>query len=173
MQRDGKNLFVIMDGYSCNINCRKIYLLNDNGIIAFGLPDHTRNVLNPLDVGVFGPLKEKFRKILIHRKISKRKETSNGVFTILQLLCKSYHSCVNSRNSIENFRKTGIWNMDKRECEPNVAKETKYTSEEASTATLKKFSQTRSVTLISESSNYKQPKKIVETFEKIFELFKS
>ena len=75
MSRDNKKLLLVMDGYACQITFKTLSILCENGIVVVGIPAHTSHVLQPLDVGVFGRLKEKFRQLLVHRSITTSKKT--------------------------------------------------------------------------------------------------
>lgn len=58
--RGGRNLLLIMDGYSCHVSFKTLSLMKDNGIVVAGLPAHTSHALKPLDVSVFRPIKQEF-----------------------------------------------------------------------------------------------------------------
>ena len=47
-----------MDNHESHISIPLIELAIANNVCLLGLPPHTTHILQPLDVGVFGPLKE-------------------------------------------------------------------------------------------------------------------
>lgn len=112
LRRDGRNMLLIMDRYACNIAIKTLQLLCDNDITVSGRPFHTSDVLMPLEVSVFGLLREKFRRLLSFWKITKTKDDRNDVFTIREILRDAYHVCVNEHNEIAGFPHTGLWSDD-------------------------------------------------------------
>ena len=58
-----------MDGHASHIILELISLTRDRGVILFCLPSHTTHALQPLDVGVYGPLESRWGKILKEDKI--------------------------------------------------------------------------------------------------------
>eukprot|EP00733_Pompholyxophrys_punicea_P001546 Pompholyxophrys_punicea_v1_NODE_808_length_1266_cov_3.870355.p1 type:complete len:169 gc:universal NODE_808_length_1266_cov_3.870355:562-1068(+) len=57
------NIILILDGYgSHSASLELLEDLEKEGIYLFALPAHTSSRLQPLDVGIFGPLKVKLRK---------------------------------------------------------------------------------------------------------------
>ena len=55
-------ILLIMDNHISHIGYRVVQYCKSNGIILFTLPPHTSHVLQPLDKGLFGPLKEDMKK---------------------------------------------------------------------------------------------------------------
>ena len=62
-------VILFMDGHASHINLELIRLARDCGVILFCLPSHTTHALQPLDVGVYGPLKSRWGKILKEYKM--------------------------------------------------------------------------------------------------------
>lgn len=114
-----------MDGYACHLSFKTLSLLK-NGIIVAGLPANTSHVLQPLDVSVFGQLKEEVRRRLSLQKAYKVKRDRNEVFTVCELLPDSYYACVNPRNTIAGFKNRGIWSDEKEGVEMSVIQPTDY-----------------------------------------------
>ena len=56
--------FFIVDGNASYISTEFIKFTQPNKIICFFLPPHLPHLLHPLDVGVFGPLKQNYKKLL-------------------------------------------------------------------------------------------------------------
>ena len=56
----GKRL-LILDGYASHINYTFLSWCETHGIV-FCLPPHSTHLLQPLDVGLFGPLQQHYRK---------------------------------------------------------------------------------------------------------------
>ena len=62
-------VILFMDGHASHINLELIRLARDHGVFLFCLPSHTTHALQPLDVGVYGPLKSRWGKILKEYKM--------------------------------------------------------------------------------------------------------
>lgn len=58
----GTKRVLIMDGQSCHATAEVIDLCNDSNITLLSLPLHTTHLLQPLDLGVFGPYKHFHKK---------------------------------------------------------------------------------------------------------------
>lgn len=56
-------LLLILDGYGSHLDIDMIDFLAENQIHLFCLPPHTTNILQPLDVKIFCPLKTYFSRI--------------------------------------------------------------------------------------------------------------
>ena len=56
-------ILLILDGHGSHLDAEMIDLLVENDIHLYCLPPHTTNILKPLDVGIFRPLKTYFSRI--------------------------------------------------------------------------------------------------------------
>lgn len=98
---------LLLDRYSCHVSFKTLSVLKENGVIFAGLPVHMSNV-QPLDVRIFGPLKEEFRCLLNRRTIKTSKDTRNDISTMCELLCLAYQKCVVAPTIIGGFRRSGL-----------------------------------------------------------------
>ena len=60
----GQYQLLIVDGHASHMSTEMIKFTRARKIICLCLPPHSTNLLQPLDVGVFGPLKQNFKKLL-------------------------------------------------------------------------------------------------------------
>lgn len=58
-----KPILLILDGHKSHIDIKVIDLLKEHRIVLFCLPPHTTNILQPLDVAIFRPLKTAFSNV--------------------------------------------------------------------------------------------------------------
>ena len=79
---------LIIDGHGSHVNLETIDLARDLGIELFCLPPHTTQILQPLDVSLYGPLKTYFTKITDKIQIIKLGVTKNVT------ICKTEFSAV-------------------------------------------------------------------------------
>jgi len=63
LRRNGKTM-VIFDGYASHLSLRVPKLLRDAGVIVYALPSHSSHSKQPLDMTVFGPMKERAKQIV-------------------------------------------------------------------------------------------------------------
>lgn len=76
---------LVFDDYACNFSYKTLNLLRKNSIIVVGFAGHTFHVLQPLEVGVFGLMKEEFKSPLIICLVNSS-STRKHIFTICELL---------------------------------------------------------------------------------------
>lgn len=76
---NGSNFIFILDIYACHLYFTKLSLPRYNGIVVIGLSVHTPNVLQPLYLAIFGPLKEDFRLCLALCTIMTKKGDLNDI----------------------------------------------------------------------------------------------
>lgn len=62
-------VILFMDGHASHINLALIELSREKNLILMCLPSHTTHALQPLDVGVFGPVKKSWGRILKEYKM--------------------------------------------------------------------------------------------------------
>ncbi len=60
--KSGSKILLIFDGHGSHLTNRMIELAVENRIELFCLPPHTTHKLQPLDVGVFGPLQKNWSR---------------------------------------------------------------------------------------------------------------
>ena len=60
----GAKRLLILDGHSSHLTAGFDTFCHENGIICLCMPPHSSHLLQPLDVGVFGPLKRAYGKLV-------------------------------------------------------------------------------------------------------------
>ena len=76
-----KSNFLILDGHNSHITFRAAQICTDNNVILLCLPPKTNHALQPLDVEVFKPLKNKWREVLkIWARESRHQNVTKQVF---------------------------------------------------------------------------------------------
>ena len=53
-----------VDGHQSHISLQLVKTAKEKGIHLYCLPPHTTDKLQPLDVGVYGPIKQAWKKIM-------------------------------------------------------------------------------------------------------------
>lgn len=64
LQCRGEYRLLILDGHSSHVSFKFVQYCTDRKIIALCLPPHSTHILQPLDVGVFGPLAKEYRSLV-------------------------------------------------------------------------------------------------------------
>ena len=100
-------VILFMDGHASHINLQLIRLARERGVVLLCLPSHTTHALQPLDVGVYGPLKSRWGKILKEYKM----ETCAAVVDKTEfpsLLEKLWEESFEAKHLKAGFRKAGL-----------------------------------------------------------------
>jgi len=110
-----KPILLILDGHGSHVHPDVIDLLVENKIVLYCLPPHTTNILQPLDVAIFKPLKTKFSKITDLVKLASLcsptpLNVSKKNFTTLFKV--AFEQCMNLITVKNGFRKCGIAPFD-------------------------------------------------------------
>jgi len=102
---DDKRLLIV-DGYSSHVNLRFSEFCDAHNIICFCLPAHSTHLLQPLDVGLFGPLQKYYGKVVEYY----HNTTNIGIgYRNFLPLYKEARSKAYTKQIIKSaFRKTGI-----------------------------------------------------------------
>lgn len=105
-------ILLLCDNHESHISIDAIHYCRDNGIVCLSFPPHTTHRLQPLDVGVFGPLKSKFKTAFNDWHVSNPGKTLN-IYNIPKLTKIPYLESFNGRNITSAYEKTGIWPFNK------------------------------------------------------------
>ena len=99
---------MFFDGHYSHLSIALIKRASEIGILLFCLPPNTTHVLQPLDVGVFGPVKSTWRRVLKLYKI--RTRASNVTKEIFPSLIKQLWEKPISPDHLKNgFKSTGLF----------------------------------------------------------------
>ena len=111
--RDPDQYVILMyDGHRSHISLSLIEWAKQNKIILFVLPPHTSHILQPMDVGCFGPFEVLYQAEV--KKFTRQKAgTSVTRYDICGLVCKVYDRALQSDNLRATYRKTGIYPFEK------------------------------------------------------------
>ena len=102
-----QSLLLLYDGHSSHISTSFIDWAKDKNLILFVLPPNTSHLLQPLDVGIYGPFKSYY-----HAECSMYMKKNTGeVVTryMCEIGCNAYLKAMTPMNIQTAFRKTGIY----------------------------------------------------------------
>jgi len=103
-----KPVVLFFDGHNSHLTFKSAINCQQNGIHLICLPPYTSHTLQPLDVGVFGPMKTTWKNILsTFYQESQAAKVTKGSFCVL--LSKLWaNSFINKpQNLVKGFKKTG------------------------------------------------------------------
>ena len=110
---------LFVDSHNSREKPETLKLLKDNNITILTYPAHCTHVLQPLDIGIFGPFKKLFK--IEKRKISKEKITFLGdqpsdrskqrVVTVMACI-EALHMCCTGRKIEKAFQYSGLFPRD-------------------------------------------------------------
>ncbi|KAI1514559.1 Pogo transposable element [Pyrenophora tritici-repentis] len=104
---------LICDGHGSHLTKQFLDYAIENRIIVMVFPSHSTHTLQPLDVGVFGPLSHYYSS-----QLSQQQQRSQGLLPVVKadfygLFKPTYASSFTEANIVAAFEATGIWPMDR------------------------------------------------------------
>ena len=122
-------LLLLMDGHSSHYCPATIRYAAEERVILFSLPPNTTHLSQPLDKGIFGPLKVAWRQVC-HEFLVKNPGAQVTKLNFSPLFSEAWVRALTPRNIISGFRTTGVYPPDRTAirlpCEqmPNLAQKT-------------------------------------------------
>ena len=101
----------MFDGHKSHISVDLITWAQSYNIIMYVLPAHTSHILQPLDVGCYGP----FQRIY-NNKCHKTMHTNSSVITrynVCEIACKVYPKAFSPTNLQSAYKKAGVFPLDR------------------------------------------------------------
>ena len=111
-------LLLLMDGHSTHYCPSTIRAAANHQVILFTLPPNTTHISQPLDKGVFGPLKVNWGQIC-HDYLSQNPGKVVSRFTFSPLFNRAWTSALTVGNIQGGFETTGIYPLDRSKLLPN------------------------------------------------------
>lgn len=104
-------VLLILDGHLSHINLPVLDWAKENNIIMFVLPAHTSHILQPLDVGCYGPLQRIYNSEC-HKFLRATPSSRITRYNVCALACKAYMHALSVNNLRSSFQRTGIYPFD-------------------------------------------------------------
>ncbi|KAK3100399.1 hypothetical protein FSP39_019286 [Pinctada imbricata] len=114
--RDDHHVLLLMDGHSTHVSVGLIEWAKENKIVFFILPAHTSHILQPLDVGCYGPLQR-----IYNNECHKQMRLTSTVITrynVGELASRAYTRAMSPENLQTAFKRTGIFPLDVAAIDP-------------------------------------------------------
>jgi hypothetical protein len=99
---------LVVDGHGSHTTDDFMFTCFSNNIYLLFLPAHTSHILQPLDLGIFSPLKRAYRRFLAELD-SLTDSAPIGKLNFLRCLSKARKQAITRRNILSGWRATGIW----------------------------------------------------------------
>lgn len=96
-----------MDGHSSHYCLDTIRLVSEQGVTLFVLPPNTTHLTQPLDKGIFGPLKVRWQEAC-HEYLRAHPGRVVTRFEFSELFSEAWLSTMTVRNIVASFRTTGV-----------------------------------------------------------------
>ena len=106
-RKEGEPVILIYDGHKSHVSIPVIKHARANNIILFVLPAHTSHFLQPLDVGVFSPMKAYYNGAC-SRYLREHPGEVITRYNLTHLIGEAYLHTVTQANLQAGFRATGI-----------------------------------------------------------------
>ncbi|XP_053408884.1 uncharacterized protein LOC128559893 [Mercenaria mercenaria] len=104
---------ILYDGHRSHISLTLTEWAKKRNVVLFVLPPHTSHLTQPLDVGVFGPLKSYYYSEC-QQYLQKNPGISITKYEVAHLTSRPYLKAFCPENIISAFRKSGIYPFDDR-----------------------------------------------------------
>lgn len=106
-------ILVVLDGHLSHTSLRTVDLAVKNNITILKLPPHCTDLLQPLDVACFAPLKSYYDSKLLEytQSTGGRENLRKDLF--VNMLCSVWNTGLSKENIVAGFRATGIHPLDR------------------------------------------------------------
>ena len=106
-ENQDRPLLLLFDGHLSHVSLSLIKRAMEERIIIIKFPPHVTDVLQPLDVACFGPLKRLWEMLLQERFNTYGAKSNLTKRDFVNQLCKIWNERMNSTNIINGFTSTG------------------------------------------------------------------
>lgn len=113
-------ILIILDNHESHISINLINFARENGIVMLTFPPHTSHRLQPLDVSVFSPFKNRC-KAEFNSWVSKNPGKTISIYNVAGLSALAYDNSFTRQNILAGFKKSGIVPYDR-----NIFKEDEF-----------------------------------------------
>ncbi|XP_061196712.1 uncharacterized protein LOC133204990 [Saccostrea echinata] len=100
-------ILALYDGHRSHISLDLIDWAKNNNVILFVLPPHCSHILQPMDVGCFGPFQLKYNQECL--SFSRLNHKTVTRYDVCALACKAYTAALSPTNIQAAFSKSGIY----------------------------------------------------------------
>ncbi|CAG7732722.1 unnamed protein product, partial [Allacma fusca] len=104
-------VLLIIDNHSSHISYEVVRYCRVSNIELLTLPPHSTHKMQPLDIGLYSALKQKYNQQLV-RWLSQHMMTKPTIIQIPEIIAPAYRETAKRSTAVNSFRATGIWEID-------------------------------------------------------------
>ena len=104
-------VLLVLDGHTSHIDHRTGRFCQAHNIDLICLPPHTSHVKQPLDKGIFGPVKQTYRK-LCNQFCQQYPGSTINKYTFGRIFGQAWMKSMTQENVIHSFKSTGLWQFN-------------------------------------------------------------
>ncbi len=104
-------ILLLLDGHSSHYEPETVRYARDHDIIMFCLPPHTSHETQPLDVGVFGPLKVQWTAVC-HEYVQQNPGKLITKYQFSPLFSEAWGKALTHGNILSGFRRSGVFPLN-------------------------------------------------------------
>ena len=105
--RTDPHVLLLLDGHKSHVSIGLVEWTHSRNIILFILPAHTRHVLQPMDVGCYGPFQRMYNAEC--HKFTRQSSCTVTRYDVCEVSSKVYYRALSAENIQSAFQKTGIF----------------------------------------------------------------
>ena len=105
-------LFLLLDGHSSHYSPDTIRLAAREKVIVFTFPPNTTHLSQPLDKGIFGPLKTHWRNEC-HKYVRENPDKLINKYSFCSLFSNAWMKTMTASNIAHSFRTTGVYPLNR------------------------------------------------------------
>ena len=128
----GRPVCLLVDGHSSHIDLDTSKFCAANQLLLYCLPPHTSHVLQPLDVGFFGPLKRAWQDAVAQHQLDEGKVIDKRSFA--RVFHSAYKNVVRLSTIVNAYRASGIYPVDRHAINPKKLEPARVFSSEPSSS---------------------------------------
>ena len=102
---------ILYDGHKSHVCAPVVEWARQKNIVLYVLPPHSSNILQPLDIGMFGPLKRAYNT-QVSQYLRKNVGQVVSRYSTCQLISKVYLTSMTPANAVSAFRKAGTYTLN-------------------------------------------------------------
>ena len=105
-------VLLLLDGHSSHYSPAAIKMAAEEQVILFALPPNTTHLSQPLDKGVFGPLKMHWKRVC-HNFMSENPGQVPNRYVFSRLFHRAWVDAMTPKNIVGGFKTTGVHPLDR------------------------------------------------------------
>lgn len=109
-------LLLLLDGHSSHFCPHAVELAAKEKVVLFTLPPNTTHLTQPLDKGIFGPLKFAWRRVC-HEFLSRNPGRGITRYDFSSLFSEAWIEAMTPKNIMAGFRTTGVYPVNRHACQ--------------------------------------------------------